>query len=112
MATEDDVRRLALRLPEVTERPCYGTPGFYVTGKIFSRISDEPGVLILWQAGLEEREELLRSDPAKFFTTDHYRGHASVLARLDRLDTGELGELLTDAWHTRAPKRLSRGVWG
>lgn len=108
MTTEDDVRLLALRLPEVTERPCYGTPGYYVTGRIFARISDEPDVLVLWRADLDEREELLRSEPEKFFTTDHYRGHASVLARLGRLDITELGELLAESWHARAPKRLSK----
>jgi len=38
MATEDDVRRLALALPEVAERPSYGTPGFRVKDKLFARI--------------------------------------------------------------------------
>jgi hypothetical protein len=109
VSSEDDIRRLALALPEVTERSSYGTPGFYVAGKLFARIHDQPGVLVCWRESLEDRDVLLASDPATFFTTDHYRGHASVLVRFDRVDGGELAELLTDAWRARAPKRL-RGV--
>ncbi|GAB3475909.1 MmcQ/YjbR family DNA-binding protein [Nocardiopsis coralliicola] len=106
MSTEDDVRRLATALPEVSERTCYGTPAFYVAGKIFARFHEQPGVLVCWLPDLDDREALLAADPEKFFTTDHYRGHASVLIRLDRVDAGELGELLADAWESRAPARL------
>lgn len=83
-------------------------PAFYVSGKIFARVHEEPGVLVCWRQNLVEREILLQSDPEKFFTTDHYRGHASILVRLDRIDTEELSELLTEAWEARAPKRLLR----
>ena len=30
MATEDDVRRLALTLPETGEKSMYGTPAFHI----------------------------------------------------------------------------------
>jgi hypothetical protein len=106
VSTEDDVRRLALALPEATERSSYGTPGFCVAGKLFARIHDAPGVLVCWCGSLADREALLAADPAKFFTTDHYRGHASVLVRLDEVDEPELADLLTEAWAARAPKRL------
>jgi hypothetical protein len=103
MSHEADVRRLALALPEVIERPSYGTPAFYVKSKIFARIHDEPGVLVCWRASLAEREILLESDPDTFFTTDHYRDHPSVLVRLERVDEPELAELLAEAWEARAP---------
>lgn len=106
MSTETDVQRLATALPEVTERPSYGTPAYYVAGKIFARMHEDPGVLICWRADLEERQVLLDSDPAKYFTTDHYDGHPSVLVRLDRVEVDELAELLSEAWHARAPRRL------
>lgn len=108
MSTEDDVRRLATALPEVAERTCYGTPAFYVAGTIFARVHEEPDVLVCWRESLEDREFLLAADPGKFFTTDHYAGHASVLVRLDQVDVGELSELLAEAWDARAPKRLGR----
>ena len=106
MDGEDRVRRLATRLPEVTGKTSHGTPAFYVAGRIFARLHEEPGVLVCWRPDRDEREILLHSDPGKFFTTDHYRGHASVLVRLDRVDDGELAELLAEAWEARAPKRL------
>ncbi len=106
MTGESDVRRLATGLPGVSERTCYGLPGFYVARKIFARIHEMPGVVVLWLADPGARQTLLDADPEKFFTTEHYAGHMSVLARLDRLDTDELGELLTEAWFARAPKRL------
>lgn len=106
VTTDDDVRQLATALPAVTEKPAYGTPAFYVSQKIFARIHDQPGVLVSWRASMEAREELLHSDPGKFFTTDHYAGHPSVLVRLDRVDREELNELLVEAWAARAPRRL------
>ena len=33
--TVDTVRRLALDLPSTTEKPCFGTPAWYVKGKLF-----------------------------------------------------------------------------
>jgi len=101
------VRALALRLPEVTEKSCYGTQAFYVAGKIFARMHELPGVLVLWRASQEERRILLDSEPEAFFITEHYRNHNHVLARLKFLDDAELGELLAEAWLVRAPSRLN-----
>lgn len=106
MSTEGDVRRLATALPRVTERTSFGTLAFYVQDKIFARIHEQPDVLVCWRQSVEDREALLAADPRKFFTTDHYRGHASILVRLDHVDTEELAELLAEAWQVRAPKRL------
>jgi hypothetical protein len=53
-----------------------------------------------------DREAYLRSDPTKFFTTDHYNGYPSVLVRLDQVDEAELEQLIREAWMTRAPKDL------
>ena len=106
MATEDDVRELALQLPATLERPSYGTPGFRVKDRLFARLREEGDVLVVWCADLGEKELLIGSEPDKFFTTSHYDGHPSVLVRLPAVDRDELAELLTDAWRARAPKRL------
>ena len=106
MATEDDVRRLALALPEVTEKPSYGTPGFRVKDRLFARIHQDGGVLVLWTADMVEKESFIDSEPDVFFTTPHYEGHAHVLVRLDRVDEAQLAELLQMAWHVRAPASL------
>lgn len=106
MTTEEDVRRIATSLPEVEEKPSYGTPAFYVAGRIFLRLHEQPGVLVCWRRDLAERQVLLDAAPDRFFTTDHYREHASVLVRLERVDRAELSELIAEAWEARAPKRL------
>jgi hypothetical protein len=105
MSTLDDVRELALALPETIERPSYGTPGFRVADRLFARLREDD-VLVVWVADLGEKEMLLLSEPGKFFTTPHYDGHTTVLVRLSAVDRVELRELLTDAWLARAPKRL------
>jgi hypothetical protein len=105
VATLEDVRELAAALPATVEKPSYGTPGFRVKDKLFARIREDD-VLVVWVADLGEKEMLIRSEPDTFFTVPHYDGHPMVLVRLGTVDRTELGELLTDAWRVRAPKRL------
>jgi len=104
--TEKDVRTAALALPETTEKPSYGTPGFRVKDKLFARIREEGDVLAIWCADVGEKEAMIASEPDKFFTTPHYDGHPMVLVRFDAIDRKELAELLTDSWRIRAPKKL------
>jgi hypothetical protein len=107
MATEDDVRRIALSLPETIEKPWYGTPGFRVKGKGFLRIrSEAEGGLVVFVADEGEKEALLAAEPDTFFTTPHYDGYAAVLVRLDAIDEGELTELIVESWRLKAPKRV------
>lgn len=107
MATEDDVRRIALALPETIEKPWFGSPGFRVKDKGFLRIrSEAEGALVCFVADLGEKEVLLASDERKFFTTPHYDGYPTVLVRLEEVDVDELTELITDSWRNKAPKRV------
>jgi hypothetical protein len=55
----------------------------------------------------------LAERPSVYFTTDHFNGHSSILLRIPSLtdvDEEELFELVSDAWLTRAPKRLA-AIW-
>ena len=106
VATEDDARRIALSLPETTEKPSYGTPGFRVKDKLFARIHDLPDTLVVWVPDMDEKEALLASSPEKFFETPHYDGYPMVLVRLAPIDSSELTEVITDSWRARAPRRL------
>lgn len=106
MTSVDDVRELALALPETTEKPSYGTPGFRVRDRLFARMREEGDVLVVWCGGLDEKEFLIRAEPGRFFTTQHYDGHPMVLVRLGAVDREELSELLAESWRLRAPKRL------
>jgi hypothetical protein len=107
MASEEDVRRIALSLPEVTEKPWFKTPGFRVKDKSFLRIrSEAEGGLVVFVSDLAEKEMLLASDPGKFFTTPHYDGYPVVLVNLPAVDVDELTELIADSWRIKAPKRV------
>jgi hypothetical protein len=108
MATEDDVRRIALSLPECHERPSYGTPGFRVADRLFARLRDDGESLVVWVADEGEKRALVASEPEKYFTTPHYDGHPSVLVRCSVVSEGELTELLAEAWRLRAPVRVLR----
>jgi hypothetical protein len=123
MATWDDVRRLALALPETAERASYGgAPSWAVRGKGFvwdrplrqadraalgAAAPDGP-VLGAHVPDLGAKEALLTAEPEVFFTTPHFDGYSAVLVRLDRIDVGELEELVVEAWLARAPKRLAK----
>ncbi len=102
-----DVRRIALALPGVEEAPWYGTPGFKVKGKGFTRLKEKlDDVIVLGVGTLLERDFLLERDPAAFFITDHYRDYPALLIRLAAIDEATLTELLTTAWRRTAPKKL------
>jgi hypothetical protein len=106
VATEDDVRRIALSLPETTEKPSYGTPGFRVKDRLFARIHQDGGLLVVWCEDEAEKEALIGSEPSVFTTTPHYDGHPMVLVRLEAVGDDQLDALLTDSWRLRAPARV------
>ena len=109
MATIDDVRRIALSLPDVTEKPWFNSPGFRVKDKSFLRVRTEAeGALVVFLESLEDKDALLASDPAKFFTTPHYDGYPTVLVHLEAIDVAELTELIVDAWRVKAPARVRK----
>jgi hypothetical protein len=109
MATEADVRAIALSLPGTTEDQWYQTPGYKVAGKGFLRFRTEAeGGLVVFVSDLGEKEALLTSNPDAFFTTPHYDGWPIVLVNLDVVDHDELRELITDSWLIKAPPRRRR----
>ncbi len=115
MADADDVRRLALALPHVTEVDCDGFD-FRVADKGFvwsypERRPSKPrlirtDVAVLFVGDEAERQALLLGEPEFFFTVPGYDGWPLVLLRLPEVDVQRLGELVTDAWRMRAPSAL------
>ena len=120
--TRDDVDALALALPEVTREGSPDHPAYEVRGKKFlmwrgpRRDALEPtgepmaDVIAIVVPGPDDKEAILQSGPP-WFTTPHFDGYQYVLVRerdLRMLDEGLLAEVITDAWASRAPKRLVR----
>jgi hypothetical protein len=122
MATWDDVRRLALALPETDEVISRDNRAWRVKGKGFVwerplRKSDHtalgdaaPEGPILGARVEHElaKEVLIADEPGVYFTTPHFDGYPAVLVRLEEISAADLEELVVEAWLVRAPKRLAK----
>ena len=116
MASADDVRDVALALPNVQEIPSEGFD-FRVGGKgfVWSYPEPQPGkprvirtdIAVLFVGDEAEKQALLLGEPELFFTTSGYDGWPLVMLRLTEVDADRLAELITDAWRMRAPDSLS-----
>ncbi|MET9066625.1 MmcQ/YjbR family DNA-binding protein [Streptosporangium sandarakinum] len=108
----ESLRRLSLALPETTERLSHGEPTWFIRGKkTFVMYADHhhDDRLAFWCAAPPGvQEALIAQDPERFFRPP-YVGHRGWLGvHLDvPQDWAEIAEIVTDAYRTVAPKRLS-----
>ena len=122
MATWDDVRRIALALPETSERASRGLRQGRVKDKLIvwerplrrgdleALGDDAPDGAILGARveHLGAKEALLADGSGAFFTTPHFDGYPAILVRLDAIAVEDLDEVIVEAWLARAPKRLAK----
>jgi hypothetical protein len=122
VATWDDVRRIALSLPETSERTSRDRAQWVVKDKLFVwerplRQSDlkalgagAPDGPILGARVEHEiaKQALIADDPNVFFTTRHFDGYPAILVQLERIGAEELEEVVVEAWLARAPKRAAQ----
>lgn len=121
VSTWEDVRGIALTLPETAEHSSGDGPAdWQVKGKTFAwerplRKSDVAAlgdaaptgpVLAAHVPDVGVKEALVAEQPEVFFTTPHFNGYPAVLVRLDLITLADLEELLVEAWVARAPKGL------
>lgn len=108
MLTEDDVRRVALSMPESTEEIHFDSASFCVGKKIFCTLAkgaDQTTVKL----SLEDQHNLVAHDPAAMSPVPGYWGQKGwTELRFARLDEDRLTTLMRLAWVSVAPKRLSR----
>ena len=122
MATWDDVRRIALSLPETSEQLSRDLRQWRVKDKGFvwerplrradlealgDQAPDGP-ILGARVEHLVAKEALLADDPSIYFTTPHFDGYPAILVRLDQIGLEDLHELIVEAWLARAPARLAK----
>jgi hypothetical protein len=120
VASWDDVRRLALVLPQTSETTSRDH-AFWRVGKrgfVWERPLRTSDLAALGDAAptgpilgarvehLVAKEALLASDPDVFFTTPHFDGYAAVLVQLDRIAVEDLHEVVVEAWLAVATPRL------
>ncbi len=109
MVTIEDVRELAMALPDVEERASYGgRPSWRTPKRMFTWVREDPEALVVWVDSVEMKEAMVEGGPDRFFTTPHYEGQPIVLVRLEGVDRDEAGELITESWRLRAPARTVR----
>ena len=108
MPTADDLRDVALSLPDSEERLTWGShPTFRVRDKIFAILSED-GLSASIKATLAEQAALIATDPETFGVASHVGRYGWVTVRLAGVDSDHLHELLVEAWRLTAPKRQVR----
>ena len=120
MADQNDVRRIALALPDTSEAEDHFAFSVLNKGKqkgfVWAwneRVEPKkprvprPDVVAIRVADLLDKEALLASDDEKFFTEPHYNGFPAVLVRLPSIGVDELEELIVEAWRCQAPRALA-----
>ncbi|MER6347009.1 MmcQ/YjbR family DNA-binding protein [Streptomyces sp. NPDC001595] len=106
MSDAEDVRRIALSLPDTTEKIAWSMPTFRVAGKMFATLPEDETSMAV-RCPKEERAELVLAEPGKFWIADHEVQFAWVRVRLAALeDEAELRDILADSWRQAAPTRL------
>jgi hypothetical protein len=107
------VKTVGLALPDVEATTKYdGSPVLKVGGSFMAGLathcSAEPETLVV-RIGAEERDCLLEDAPEIYYLTDYYRRHPVVLARLSRIDSDALRDLLSVSWRLTVAKLRNRG---
>jgi hypothetical protein len=103
----EDVRRIALSLPETVEKRRWGHPTFDVAGRMFVTVPDDQTSFAVRCPRLD-REELIAAEPEKFWVPKHEAGSNWVRARQEALEVAdELRDILVDSWRQVAPPGLS-----
>lgn len=127
MATLDDVRAIAQKLPGTTETASghAGGASWRTKNGAFAwergpRQTDLAALAALGRAwpdgpviglrtdGLDAKAELRAALPEVVFTIPHFDGCPAVLVRLDAAARDLLAELVADAWLVKAPRTLAR----
>jgi hypothetical protein len=112
------LRTIAAGLPEVTERLSHGAVTFFVRGKrtVCYLTDDHHGdgrLALVFPAPPGAQEELVRSEPDRFFRPPYVGHRGWVGLRLDRdPDRDEVTDIVVAAYRQVAPKTLVRQLDG
>jgi hypothetical protein len=108
MATPDDIRRLALALPEAVEADHHGMPSFRVRGKIFSTLHlAHPRIMV--KLDPEDQFNLAQAHPGVIEPVPGYWGRkGSTFVWYEKADEGLVAMLLAMAHAGVAPRKPAK----
>lgn len=106
MPTFEDVRSIAMGLPEVQEKLTWGTDvTFRIRDKMFVVGADGSEGISL-KASLTVQTDLIDLDPETFSVAAYVGRYGWVSIKLERIDRELLEKLVADAWRSTAPAKL------
>ena len=102
MIAWEDVREIALRLPNVEDGISYRAPALKVGGKdLIVRWREDLNAIVV-KTTFDEREGLMADEPDVYFITDHYLNHEWVLVRLAAVKREALEGMIRRAYDLAA----------
>ncbi|MGI9170045.1 MAG: MmcQ/YjbR family DNA-binding protein [Caulobacteraceae bacterium] len=107
MIAADEIRRLALALPESVEADHHGFPSFRVAGRIFCSLrEDRPRMMVKLTA--EDQHNFGRARPDAVEPVPGYWGRkGATYVDTSKIDPDLAATLLDLAWSRVAPRRLA-----
>jgi len=104
------VRRMALALPETTEKLSHGEPTFFVRKKAFVMFSNNhhnDGRIAIWiPAATGHQSAMIAEAPETYFKPPYVGVKGWVGVQLDQVHPEVLATLIRQAWKLIAPRSL------
>lgn len=100
MVSTPRARELALALPDAVERDHHGRPSFRVEGRIFATLWSEQRMNVMLDG--EGILAAVAAHPGVCHEVWWGKRLAAAGVDLERVDEGDLAELLADAWEGKA----------
>jgi hypothetical protein len=106
VVTYEEFIAMGLALPHAREQVTWGTDHTLRVGERMFAVGAPDSGRVSVKATRSDQAELIAIDPETFAVAPYVGRFGWVRITLDRVDPGELRELLTEAWRRTAPKRL------
>jgi hypothetical protein len=103
-ASLHDVRNIVMKMPDVVEGVCFGTPTFYLRSKLILRMKEDGETLVV-KRPIIQRDDLIEAEPSIFSVTDHYQKFPVILVSLPNINLVRLGQIISEAWLMCASKK-------
>ena len=110
--THDDIRAIALSLPEAQEHPHFDRASFRVRGKIFATLPpvQADGVQkVVLKLPVLVKESLQQTDSSAIVSLGNWDKGGWTQLDIGRMDEDRMADLVRLAWKQVAPKTLLTG---